>query len=147
MMPRRTKAQERRRKINIMVKKNDVFLLAGIALFSGVIFAVMALAGILRGSGGKMLVEVTIDGRLYGEFPLYEDTVVDIDEPLGHNTIVISGGQVCISEADCPDRYCVKHSAVSKIGETIICLPHKLVVEIKSYGKGAADTGVDAVVQ
>lgn len=130
-----------------MVKKNDVFLLAGIALLSGVIFAVMALVGILRGSGGKMLAEVTIDGRLYGKFPLYEDIVVDIDEPLGHNTLVISDGQACISKADCPDRYCVKHSAVSKIGETIICLPHKLVVEIKSYGKGAADTGVDAVVQ
>ena len=90
---------------------------------------------------------VTVDGGVYGEFPLSEDTVVSVDELLGHNTIVISRGQVCISEADCPDRYCVKHSAVSKIGETIICLPHKLVVEIKSYGKGAADTGVDAVVQ
>lgn len=130
-----------------MVKKNDVFLLAGIALLSGVIFAVMALTGISRGSGGKLLAEVTIDGRLYGEFPMYEDTVVDIDEPLGHNTLVISDGQACISEADCPDQYCVRHRAVSKTGETIICLPHKLVVEIKAYGKVSVGADIDATAQ
>lgn len=130
-----------------MVKKNDVLLLAGILLSSIIIFVVMLLIGGAHGEGEDKYVLVTVDGGVYGEFPLSEDTVVSVDELLGHNTIVISGGQVCISEADCPDRYCVKHSAVSKIGGTIICLPHKLVVEIKSYGKGAADTGVDAVVQ
>ena len=130
-----------------MLKKSDVFLLAGIVLCSGVVFAVMALTGILRDSGGKMFAEVTVDGRLYGEFPLYEDIVVDIDETLGNNTLVISEGRAYISEADCPDKYCVQHRAVSNAGETIICLPHKLVLEIKSQENEAADTGIDAVVQ
>ena len=51
------------------------------------------------------IAEVTVDGRLYGEFPLYEDIVVDIDETLGNNTLVISDGQACISEADCPELF------------------------------------------
>ena len=138
-MPRQTKAQERRRKIKKYHGEEK-----RCAFVSGY-FAVRY--NYFRGEGEDKYVLVTVDGGVYGEFPLSEDTVVSVDESLGHNTIVISRGQVCISEADCPDRYCVKHSAVSKIGETIICLPHKLVVEIKSYGKGAADTGADAVAQ
>jgi len=37
---------------------------------------------------------------------------------------------VDVIEADCPDKICVKHTNIKNAGETIICLPHKLVIEI-----------------
>ena len=37
-----------------------------------------------------------------------------------------------MKEADCPDQICVRHKAISKSGESIVCLPHKVVVEISS---------------
>ena len=40
-------------------------------------------------------------------------------------------GSVTVQDADCPDKICEKHRAINRTGETIICLPHKLVVEIK----------------
>ena len=48
--------------------------------------------------------------------------------------------------ADCRDQICVRHRAVSAVGESIICLPHKLVVEITTgeahlRGTGKEQTG------
>ncbi len=35
-----------------------------------------------------------------------------------------------MKEADCPDKVCVGMRRISKSGETIVCLPHKLVIAI-----------------
>ena len=45
-------------------------------------------------------------------------------------------------QSSCPDLICVRHKAVSETGETIVCLPHKLVIEIT----GAPETELDGVV-
>lgn len=37
-----------------------------------------------------------------------------------------------MKEADCPDKYCVKQGEINKIRQNIVCLPHKIVVEIIS---------------
>jgi hypothetical protein len=56
------------------------------------------------------------------------------------NTLVIEGGRARIEAADCPDKLCVKQRAISKAGESIICLPHKLVIRI------SRESGVDGTV-
>ena len=113
-----------------MIKKNDVLL------FAAVIIVAAALALIARTSdafGGRgAFISVTIDGKDYGSYSLKEDTVIDIDEELGSNRIVISDGCAYMEYADCPDKYCVKHRPISKDKETIICLPHRLVVEVRT---------------
>lgn len=47
-----------------------------------------------------------------------------------YNLLLITNGMVRMEAADCRDQICVRHRAVSAEGESIICLPHKLVVEI-----------------
>ena len=37
-----------------------------------------------------------------------------------------------MKEANCPDKLCIHQGKISKNGETIVCLPHGLIVEIKS---------------
>lgn len=49
-----------------------------------------------------------------------------------YNLIEVDGDQVRIKEANCGDQVCVRRGWVSKAGETIVCLPHKLVVEINA---------------
>lgn len=61
----------------------------------------------------------------------------------GSNTVLVSPGQIAVSEADCPDLICVDHGSISRSGDPIVCLPHKLVIEIAA-GKGDA---VDSVAQ
>ena len=42
----------------------------------------------------------------------------------------IDGERIRMVEADCGDQVCVRRGWASKNGETIVCLPHKLVIEI-----------------
>lgn len=52
--------------------------------------------------------------------------------PEGHsyNLLTVSASVVSMEAADCSDQICVHHIPITSGGESIICLPHKLVVEI-----------------
>lgn len=92
---------------------------------------------------GRM-VKVYLDGKEVKSFSLDEDTEYkivaasdregqsdDADIFEGYNILVIERGKAYISEADCHEQICVKHNAISKTGETIVCLPHSLVIEVR----------------
>lgn len=74
---------------------------------------------------------VTLDGTVILEQPLQEDCNMPIRSENGENVLRIENGKVRITEADCRDQICVNHKEISKAGESIVCLPHGLVVEIK----------------
>ena len=77
------------------------------------------------------------------QLALKNDTEFDVSGYQGGtNRIVIQDNAVYMSDADCPDKLCVHTGTIHKTGETIVCLPHRVVVEIT----GTTDT-FDAVVQ
>ena len=47
-----------------------------------------------------------------------------------HNKICICDGEAYMEEADCPDGYCMNQGKIKGRRQTIVCLPHKLVVEV-----------------
>ena len=51
--------------------------------------------------------------------------------------IVVSDGTVRVEDADCPDKICEKSGAISKAGQTIVCLPNRVVIKI--LGKGEVE--------
>lgn len=53
-----------------------------------------------------------------------------LTEETSYNLISVSSGTVVMEEADCKDQICVHHKPVTSVRESIICLPHRLVVEI-----------------
>ncbi len=66
------------------------------------------------------------NGLVFGEYPLYEDRVIEIDE---HNSVAIKGGMIRMLSSDCHDRRCVKQGFTKAM--PIICLPNRVVIEIK----------------
>ncbi len=85
-------------------------------------------------------VMILLDGEVVGSYPLLEDDTVTItDEEGGFNLVLISNGEVRVCDADCPDKLCIKQKSISKGGESIICLPHKLVVQIMSKEESDLD--------
>lgn len=58
------------------------------------------------------------------------DAVPPVPEGMSYNLFSVSDGSVRMEVADCPDQICVHHIPIKGGGESIICLPHKLVVEI-----------------
>ncbi|MFD2729972.1 NusG domain II-containing protein [Enterococcus camelliae] len=53
-----------------------------------------------------------------------------------YNIIEVSGNKIRISDANCGDLICVQRGWISKKGESIVCLPHKLVIEIQTSAGG-----------
>ena len=94
-----------------------------------------------RGGKGKG-VEITVDGESKAFLPLGEDDSIRIDTDGGYNVITVKDGEVTVSEADCRDQICVEHKKIRKTGETIVCLPHKLVVTVTGDKPGDFDAVV-----
>jgi len=112
------------------MKKNDIILIAVLLLISA--------AGFLLFNAFKTdgdIAVVLINGAESGRYPLSADTEVVIRTEKGENVLVIKDGKATVKYADCPDGICVSHRPVSKAGETIVCLPHSLVIKIESQAK------------
>ena len=74
---------------------------------------------------------VRIDGELVMELPLNEDRSLVLGGGAHTNTLVIEGGKARVVEASCPDRICVRQGTVQYAGESIVCLPHRLVITVQ----------------
>lgn len=108
--------------------RNDIILIVSILLLALACFWVYK----ANQKEGNM-VKVTVDKQLKDCYNFNKDAEVVIttgDKNQYQNVLVIKDGQAFIKSANCPDKICVKHHKISKTGETIVCLPHKLVVEI-----------------
>ena len=89
------------------------------------------------------IVTVSVNGNITAQFPLNEDRIYEIaGENGGKNILHIENGEAWIEEASCPDKLCVNMGRISKNGQTVICLPNRVVIEIRSN----KDNGVDAVL-
>ena len=55
---------------------------------------------------------------------------IEIPGKVGKCILIISGGKADMESADCPNQICVHHSAISHTGETIVCLPNRVVIEV-----------------
>lgn len=118
------------------MKKNDLILAAAVIAAAAVILAFQY----FRQDGSEQQVAITVDGEAFGTYDLTEDQTVEIS---GTNRLIIENGTARMEWADCPDQLCVNHRAVDKNGESIICLPNKVVVAIES----SDESGLDGVVQ
>ena len=116
-------------------KRGDLYLIVGCLLAALVCCCLWFL---LRQDGSAVIVEQT--GRETARYALSEDRTVRIEGEGGYNLLVIEGGEVYLSEADCPTQLCMKTGKIRYAGQSIVCLPHKLAVRIKG---GAS--GLDAV--
>lgn len=119
---------------NKKIRKADIVL---IAVFL-VIAAVSGIFMMMNKEDGAYAV-VTIDGEEVMSLPLDEDTEVLLGEGGATNLLVIHDGKASVTEASCPDRVCVRMGEISAEGETIVCLPHKLVISVRG-GEKRADT-------
>ena len=55
---------------------------------------------------------------------------IEIPGRVGKCILVIFDGKADMESADCPNQICVHHSAISHTGETIVCLPNRVVIEV-----------------
>lgn len=114
------------------IKKNDFILMFVILCVAGT--CLWPYAGLGRKNAGKVLVKV--DGEVRRVYALSDNIEIEIDDT---NVCVIENGEVKMIKANCPDQICVNHKAISKNGETIVCLPNRVIIEITSGEKAELD--------
>lgn len=123
------------------MRKKEIRLAAAALLLAGGLFLLQMLTASHDGNGAVVIYEGKEKTAAY---PLSENREAMIEpQGGGQNLLIIRDGEAWIEEADCPDRLCVKQGHISKTGQSLICLPHKLTVMIE--GGGTAE--LDAVVR
>ena len=124
------------------LRKNDIYLF--IALLLGALILILVVN--MTQKGGKEVV-VTIDGEVAYSFPLEEDLEFEIKGyDGGTNYLIIENGQAYLKEASCPDHLCVHMGKISKASQSIICLPNRVVIEIKGENTEKTDDDYDVIV-
>ena len=112
-------------------------------IFIATLLAVVICLGLgiylLRPEGD--FVVVTVDGVEYGRYPLHTDTTVEIrtgENGEQRNLLVIQDGKAFVESADCPDAICTAHRPIDGTRESIICLPHGVVITVSRVGDADA---------
>lgn len=118
------------------MRKNDWILIAAVLVVAIVWLGIH----FFKPQQDTAMVVVSINGEEYGFWPLSENCTVEIKDT---NRLIIEDGQVDMTWADCPDKLCVHQKSISREGESIICLPNKVVVSIV----GGMEREVDAVTK
>ena len=71
--------------------------------------------------------------------------IIQINNKLGKNTVKIVNGGVLMENANCLDKICVKAGFINKPGQSIVCLPHKLVIDIIGNRNQNQNNKVDGI--
>lgn len=121
------------------MKKGDKIVLASIIVISLVLFF---LTGQTLREAQNKYVSVQISGREVQKISLKKEKKLreyKFKTRLGTNKVLVKDGKVWVQESNCPDQICVHMAPIEKVGETIICLPHEFLVEIKADKKAPDD--------
>ncbi|MBQ6623949.1 MAG: NusG domain II-containing protein [Mogibacterium sp.] len=103
--------------------------------------ATVVLARTGAGAPADDMVVIKSGGEIFGRYPLNEDVEIEVPAPSGgENAVTIKGGSVTVSSASCKNQVCVKHGSISKSGESIVCLPNRLIVTIEDKSGGEYDS-------
>ncbi len=113
---------------NIRVNKKELLII--------IILLMIAIAGffLFRISGQGTLVEIKIAQKTYGTYDLNidQEVLISDDQGLLLMKCLIKSGSVRVLESDCPDKICIDEGSIKLTGQTIVCLPNKVVIKIIS---------------
>ncbi len=126
-----------------MFKKNELLFIVGIACVALLLWFVS------QQSGGGGYVQVMVDGEQRMMLPANRYGKYEVLAGAGaHNVIEISAQGVRMVDADCPDQWCMRKGTVARGADTIVCLPHKLIVRWADAEDSTGESDeVDVVVQ
>ncbi len=118
-----------------------------VALLVVVLAAACALAVWNRGNdAGELTAVVTVGGEETDRFVLSGTSGGDRTYSGNGYTLRVSLSPegVRVEEADCPTQDCVHTGHISRGGQSIVCLPARVIIQLE--GGAQVDTGVDAVI-
>lgn len=107
--------------------KNDLILIIFLLIMTSVVGVII----FFTKHEGKQVV-VSVDGVVTDIYSIEDDGTYEIQGyDGGRNILVIADGVAYMSEASCPDHLCMGMGRISNVGQSIICLPNRVIIEIR----------------
>ena len=118
------------------------------ALVAAAVIALAVVTALLfygpRTGAGQLTAVITQHGqtvRTVALTGLDKELVIPLDDGTYHLTVRVSGDAAYIADSDCPGQDCVHTGAITRAGQSIVCLPAQVVVSLVS-----TSSDVDAVL-
>ena len=126
------------------IKAGDivVVLLVIATAIAGVVMVSRASAG-ERGS----LAIIEVNGKEVRRLELSDKQgyrTLTVQGTLGSSTVAVEDGKVWMTESACRDKLCVGMGRIDSTGQSIVCLPNRVVIRITN---GAKPASVDAITE
>ena len=126
------------------MKKKDIIIIA-LALLAAL--ALYLVSQISLGAEASVVV-VTVDGEEVLRKPLAMENRYEIAQEDGSlNVIRVEDGAVFMEEANCRDGLCIRQGKMRNGAKTIVCLPHKVVVQLKGDAPAGDNSDLDVIIQ
>ena len=97
-----------------------------------VIIALVLLSGILpwlaRSSHRAESFSIYVNGKKIAQIPAERDTVLSVNGALGKVVLEVKGGRIRVVRSNCPEKICIKTGYISSAGQSIACIPNRLIV-------------------
>jgi hypothetical protein len=121
------------------VTRADRYLTAGILAVS--LLAALALLclrySVCRSGVSSTQAVIKAQGRTVRTIGLsarVKRTAFIINGRIGPSTVEVEGLRIRIAQAPCRDKICVRQGWIEKPGETIVCIPNEIIIDIKGIG-------------
>lgn len=109
--------------------------------------ALIAVLPLMRSSGSDRKVRVISGGEVVGIYPIENDIEVEVSRDGHLNIVSIKDQKVYMEYSDCRNQVCVHTGEISRPGDTIVCLPNYVIVEITGSREGGGDDAVDVIAK
>ena len=127
------------------IKNNVATIVAGLAVTTLMVCAAVAIGPWRIAPEVKLTAVIHDSNGDVHVMPLDQDARIDVQTDLGSNTVVVSEGSARVEHADCPNGDCTRQLPINKPGQQIICLPHKLWIEVRGPLDEESTMDADAV--
>lgn len=123
-----------------IIRKADIYLFLALMLAAVLLFIIPVLSR--KQSAGQVVIRC--DGEIYGTYDIQEDQKITIQNGYNENIVMIQDGKVWMESASCKNQICVQEGKIERPGQTIVCLPNRVTVEITGVGD---EQDVDVIAQ
>ncbi|MBC6695999.1 NusG domain II-containing protein [Terrisporobacter mayombei] len=123
------------------MKRKD-FILIGLVL---IVIVVSFGVNFIINNKDSDYIEIYVDNKLYKTYSIYDEDEFRINTKDGYNIVKIHDHGVEITEASCTDKVCVKSGFITKSSESIVCLPNKVNIKIKTHNKDKQESEEDII--
>lgn len=121
------------------LKKLDIIIIVSLLILSFIPSIIFSKS--ISENYNSTYASIKVNGKFYDNIPLSSfkgEKTFTIKSTSGTNDVLVKDNTIKIIKANCKDELCIKQGEMSNVGESIICLPNELIIEIKGAEKDSS---------